>query len=133
MPVSHNSVESCLEVRGVPGVEASNDGRRIRPANAEDSVVLSDEEQALEILRKSVFGLWDVVNNLTRLTPTRRPEFRVSIFGSARIPRDHWVYAAVRDLARQLAQMGCAVITGGGPGLMEAANEGAALAGATCL
>ena len=53
---------------------------------AEDSVVLSDEEQALEILRKSVFRLWDVVNNLTRLKPTRRPEFRVSIFGSARIP-----------------------------------------------
>jgi hypothetical protein len=75
-----------------------------------------------------VFALWDVVNNLTRLTPTRRPEFRVSIFGSARISRDHWVHGAVRDLARQLALMGCAVITGGGPGLMEAANEGAALA-----
>jgi hypothetical protein len=98
---------------------------------AVDSVVLSDEDQVLEILRQSVFGLWDVVNNLTRLTPTRRPEVRVSIFGSARVPRDHWVDAAVRDLARQLALMGCAVITGGGPGLMEAANEGAALAGVT--
>jgi uncharacterized protein (TIGR00725 family) len=96
-----------------------------------DSISLSDEEQVLEVLRQSVFGLWDVVNNLTRLTPTRRPEFRVSIFGSARISRDHWVHAAVRDLARQLALMGCAVITGGGPGLMEAANEGAALAGAS--
>ena len=98
---------------------------------AVDSVALNDEDQVLDILRRSVFGLWDVVNDLTRLTPTRRPEFRVSIFGSARIPRDHWVHAAVRDLARQLALMGCAVITGGGPGLMEAANEGAALAGAT--
>ena len=99
--------------------------------HAVDSVVLSNEEQVLEILRQSVFGLWDVVNNLTRLTPTRRPEFRVSIFGSARVPRDHWVHAAVRDLAEQLALMGCAVITGGGPGLKEAANEGAALAGAS--
>jgi uncharacterized protein (TIGR00730 family) len=98
---------------------------------AVDSVVLSDEEQVLDILRQSVFGLWEVVNSLTRLTPTRRPEFRVAIFGSARIPRDHWVHGAVRDLARQLALMGCAVITGGGPGLMEAANEGAALAGAS--
>ena len=98
---------------------------------AVDSVALNDEEQVLEILRRSVFGLWDVVNDLTRLTPTRRSEFRVSIFGSARIPRDHWVHAAVRDLAKQLALMGCAVITGGGPGLMEAANEGAALAGAS--
>jgi len=96
-----------------------------------DSVVLSNEEQTLEILRQSVFGLWDVVNNLTRLMPTRRPEFRVSIFGSARIPRDHWVHTSVRDLAKQLALMGCAVITGGGPGLMEAANEGAALTGAS--
>ncbi len=79
---------------------------------AADSVVLSDEEQVLEIIRRSVFGLWDVVNDLTRLTPTRRPEFRVSIFGSARIPRDHWMHAVVRDLTRQLALMGCAVITG---------------------
>src|SRR5262249_125028 len=60
---------------------------------------------------------------------TERPDFRVSIFGSARVPREHWVFGAVRDLSSQLAQMGCAVITGGGPGLMEAANEGAALAG----
>ena len=96
---------------------------------AADSVALSDEEQVTEILRQSVFSLWEVVNNLTRLTPTKRPEFRVSIFGSARIPRDHWVYSAVCDLAQRLAQMGCAIITGGGPGLMEAANEGASTVG----
>jgi len=90
---------------------------------------MSDEDQVLGILRRSVFGLWDVVNDLTRLTPTRRSELRVTIFGSARISHDNWVHAAVRDLAKQLALIGCAVITGGGPGLMEAANEGAALAG----
>lgn len=94
-----------------------------------DSVALSNEAQAADIIRQSVMGLWEVVNNLTRLTLTQRTDFRVSIFGSARIPRDHWVFGAVRDLARQLALMGCVVITGGGPGLMEAANEGAALAG----
>jgi len=94
-----------------------------------DSVALSDEAEAAQIVREAVIGLWEVVNNLTRLTLTERPEFRVSIFGSARVPRDHWVFGAVRDLARQLALMGCVVITGGGPGLMEAANEGAALAG----
>ncbi len=98
---------------------------------AVDSVVLKDEEQVLDILRRSVFGLWDVVNDLTRLTPARRIEFSVAIFGSARVPRDHWVHGAVRDLANQLALVGCAFITGGGPGLMEAANEGARLAGAT--
>jgi hypothetical protein len=69
-----------------------------------DSIFLSDEEQGSRGLTEIVFGLWDVINNLTRLTPTRRPEFRVSIFGSARIPRDHWVHAAVRDLAKQRAQ-----------------------------
>ncbi len=94
-----------------------------------DSISLDDEKQVIEVLRESVQGLWEVVNNLTRLKPTKRPEFRVTIFGSARIPREHWVYGAVRDLAAELGRMGCGVVTGGGPGLMEAANEGAALAG----
>jgi len=99
------------------------------PSQSSDLVDLGDEERAVEVLAQSVLGLWEVVNNLTRLRPTRREEFRVTIFGSARIPRDHWVYGAVRDLAAELARMGCVVITGGGPGLMQAANEGAALAG----
>ena len=97
--------------------------------NSSDIVTLNDEERVGELLRDSIMGLWDVVNNLTRLRATRRKEFRVTIFGSARISRDHWVYGAVRDLARELAAMGCAIVTGGGPGLMEAANEGAAQAG----
>ena len=96
---------------------------------AGDSISLSDQAQVIEVLRESVQGLWEVVNNLTRLRPTKRPQFRVTIFGSARIPKDHWVYAAVRDLAADLARMGCDIVTGGGPGLMEAANEGATLAG----
>jgi uncharacterized protein (TIGR00730 family) len=89
-------------------------------------VSLSDEQRAAELVRRSILGLWEVVNTLTRLRPTRRAEFRVTIFGSARIPPEHWVYGAVRDLAAELARMECAVITGGGPGLMMAANEGAA-------
>jgi hypothetical protein len=97
---------------------------------AGDSISLADESQVIAVLRESVQGLWEVVNNLTRLRPTKRPEFRVTIFGSARIPPDHWVYAAVRDLAAELAGMGCGIVTGGGPGLMQAANEGASLAGA---
>jgi uncharacterized protein (TIGR00730 family) len=93
-----------------------------------DLVRLSDERRATEILAQSVLGLWEVVNNLTRLRPTAREEFRVTIFGSARIAPDHWIYGTVRDLAAELARMGCAIITGGGPGLMRAANEGAASA-----
>src|SRR4029453_5614353 len=53
----------------------------------------------------------------------------VSIFGSARTPRDHPRYAAARALARRLGEEGFAIITGGGPGIMEAANLGARDAG----
>src|SRR5215469_17345543 len=96
---------------------------------AGDSITLGNETQVAEVLAQSVQGLWEVVNNLTRLRPTKRLDFRVTIFGSARVPRDHWVYAAVRDLAKELGRMGCGIVTGGGPGLMAAANEGIALGG----
>lgn len=91
-------------------------------------VPLSDEPAVLDILKRSVLGLWDTVNILTRLRPTRRDRYRVSIFGSARVDPDHWVYAAVRDTAAELTRLGCDILTGGGPGLMQAANEGARLA-----
>ena len=53
----------------------------------------------------------------------------VSVFGSARTPRDHPHYAAGVQIGAALAQAGFAVITGGGPGAMEAANRGASEAG----
>ncbi|CUA81874.1 TIGR00730 family protein [Gulbenkiania indica] len=49
----------------------------------------------------------------------------VSIFGSARIPRDHPYYKLTEDIARLLSDSGFSVISGGGPGIMEAANKGA--------
>jgi uncharacterized protein (TIGR00730 family) len=49
----------------------------------------------------------------------------VTIFGSARIEGGHPWYEAARAVARQLAEAGFAVVTGGGPGVMEAANRGA--------
>jgi uncharacterized protein (TIGR00730 family) len=53
----------------------------------------------------------------------------VSVFGSARTPRDHPEYATGRALGSALARAGFAVITGGGPGQMEAVNRGASEAG----
>jgi uncharacterized protein (TIGR00730 family) len=53
----------------------------------------------------------------------------VTIFGSARTHPDDPQYAAAREVARLLAQEGFAIITGAGPGIMEAANHGAKLAG----
>ena len=49
----------------------------------------------------------------------------VTVFGSARFKEDHKYYALGREMGRRLAQAGLTVITGGGPGIMEAANRGA--------
>ncbi|GAA4130380.1 TIGR00730 family Rossman fold protein [Nocardioides fonticola] len=53
----------------------------------------------------------------------------IAIFGSARLREDHPGYAQAEEIARRLAEAGFAVITGGGPGIMEAANKGASEAG----
>jgi uncharacterized protein (TIGR00730 family) len=91
-------------------------------------VPLSDEKATTEILVQSVLALWETVNNLTRLRPSKRDRYRVTIFGSARVQPDHWAYGLVRDVAAELTRLGCDIVTGGGPGLMQAANEGAKLA-----
>jgi len=49
----------------------------------------------------------------------------VTVFGSARITEDRETYAQAREMGRRLAQVGFTVMTGGGPGVMEAANRGA--------
>src|SRR5438093_10681406 len=48
----------------------------------------------------------------------------VCVFGSARTPRDDPDYARAREIGRAIGEAGYAVITGGGPGAMEAANRG---------
>ena len=53
----------------------------------------------------------------------------VAIFGSARVPPDHPQYLAAEETARLLSREGFSIITGGGPGVMEAANKGAHEAG----
>ena len=90
-----------------------------------DIVRLSDEDAATELLERAVTGLWEVVNELTRFRRTTRQNYRVTIFGSARLRAGTPAYEGVKQLAAELTKMGCDIISGGGPGLMQAANEGA--------
>jgi len=94
------------------------------------TVSLADEEGVKQLLVGTVLGLWEIVNNLTRLRPSKHERYRVTIFGSARAQPGTFVYDETRRVARALAELGCDIVTGGGPGLMKAANQGAAEAGA---
>ena len=93
------------------------------------AISLADEDQVRQVLVDSVLGLWDVVNNLTRLKPSHRERYRVTIFGSARLKPGSFGYEETKRAAAALAEMDCDIVTGGGPGLMQAANEGAASKG----
>lgn len=57
----------------------------------------------------------------------------VTIYGSSRVKPGHPLYAQAEEIGRRLAKAGFVVITGGGPGLMEAANKGALEAGGTSI
>src|SRR3977135_3981728 len=70
-----------------------------------------------------VFGIMSEFVEATERLSAIRPA--VSIFGSARTPRDHPYYALGEAIARQLSDAGFSVISGGGPGIMEAVNKGA--------
>jgi uncharacterized protein (TIGR00730 family) len=103
--------------------------RKSPPKDAADGpgiVSLADEDAVKQILVDSVLSLWDVVNELTRLRPSKKGRYRVTIFGSARLNPGSFGYEETRRCAAKLARMGCDIVTGGGPGLMQAANEGAA-------
>lgn len=89
--------------------------------------IVCDNEATLEVVEEALNSLWAVANKLSRLKPTRRARFSVSVFGSARIAPGEALYEDVKRLTEALAAKGCDIVTGGGPGLMQAANEGAQL------
>ncbi|MDZ4837615.1 MAG: LOG family protein [Candidatus Melainabacteria bacterium] len=96
---------------------------------ATDVVPLSDEEAVTKVIFLAVENLWEAVNELTRLRQTHKEHYLVTIFGSARIQPGSVQYERVKKLAFEITSLGCGIITGGGPGLMQAANEGASLTG----
>jgi uncharacterized protein (TIGR00730 family) len=83
----------------------------------------TEEERLARIRDELIMG----VSGLEDLTRA------VSIFGSSRTPPDHPDYALAHETAKRLGKAGFAVITGGGPGIMEAANRGAQEAGAVSV
>ena len=89
---------------------------------AETSAILAELTDAQRLLR-----IQDELRN--GFSALGRIGKAVSVFGSARTPRDHPRYEQARELARRLGEEGFAIITGGGPGIMEAANRGAQDAG----
>jgi len=80
-----------------------------------DEINLQDAWRLLRILAEFVEGF----DNMAHVSPA------VTFFGSSRVKEGDWAYDTARELASKLAQRKCAVITGGGPGVMEAANRGA--------
>ena len=77
------------------------------------------------VLDRAIYQLWETINDLDQIQPERVEHYRVSVFGSSRIRRGDPIYEQVKTLSSELARLGVDIVTGGGPGLMEAANAGA--------
>ena len=99
------------------------------------------DEELLEAESLTIVSELDDAARIARIDGELRDGFEalahigkaVSFFGSARTLPDDPAYVAARSLAREMGEAGFAVITGGGPGIMEAANRGARDAGATSI
>lgn len=97
---------------------ASNNEEKIRKAFAEkdwNDIKASDSWQIFKIMSEFVEGF----EKMQRIGPC------VSVFGSARTKPENKYYQLAEDIAYRLVKEGYGVITGGGPGIMEAANKGA--------
>ena len=85
-----------------------------------------DPKMVQKVLSSKIMQLNNIIADIDGLlTKMETTFFRVSIFGSARMKSDTPMYQMVCELAYQLALRNCDIVTGGGPGLMEASNKGA--------
>ena len=89
----------------------------------EDRRILSSDEKAADLERHVAMIAQEFREGFEAVDKIDRPA--VTIFGSARIREDDPAYTNARETARRFAERGWAVVTGGGPGVMEAANRGA--------
>ena len=99
--------------------ESSTTDQRLLDSRGPSDWVHTDPWRVLRIQSEFVEGF----GSLAELGPA------ISVFGSARTPVDSPDYAVAEELGRKLTEAGFAVITGGGPGVMEAANKGASESG----
>ena len=114
----------AVVVRGKGGADRrTEDQKLLRSAGPAVDFQDTDTWRTLRILGEFVEGF----DALADVGPA------VSIFGSARIGRRNRYYGAARRLAAALVKEGFAIITGGGPGVMEAANRGAKEAGGVSI
>ncbi|MBJ7357606.1 TIGR00730 family Rossman fold protein [Nocardioides sp.] len=100
-------------------VDAGTTDQRLLDSRGASDWVHTDPWRVMRIQAEFVEGF----GALAELGPA------ISVFGSSRTPAEHPSYAIGEELGRKLVEAGFAVITGGGPGAMEAANKGASQAG----
>jgi len=119
-PPEPETVAEAKQLELTPGYwQLTDDEILLRSPDPGDDYKTSDSWRVLRITSELVNG-FDSLATVTH---------GVSIFGSARTPEGDPMYEAARETARLLAESGFDIITGGGPGIMEAANRGAFEAG----
>ena len=116
---SHDRMKGPVVTRRSQVEEGTTTDQRLLDSRGPSDWVHTDPWRVLRIQAEFVEGF----GALAELGPA------IAVFGSARTPADHPFYAIGEEAGRKLAEAGFAVITGGGPGAMEAANKGACEAG----
>ena len=118
-PIEPETVAEAIKQQENSYWQTTEDEILLRSPEPDDVFKSSDSWRVFRILGEFVNG-FDSLATITR---------GVSIFGSARTTEDNENYIAARETGRLLAEAGFEIITGGGPGIMEAANRGARDAG----
>jgi uncharacterized protein (TIGR00730 family) len=119
-PANHRFKHRSLNRAALTGKPTEDERLLTKPRPDQELFTHSDPWRVLRIMGEFVEGF----EALAELGPA------VTLFGSARVKEDDPFYDAALETARLLGQAGFAIITGGGPGIMEAGNRGARAAGA---
>lgn len=123
-PIVPKTVAEAKQLEESPGYwRLTDDEMLLRSPEPEDELRTSESWRVFRIMGEVVNG-FDSLATVTR---------GVSIFGSARTHEEDEMYIAARETANLLGAAGFEIITGGGPGIMEAANRGAMDAGAVSI